>query len=94
MKEIKVLFLIHDLMHGGAEKVLLNLVNNMDHEKFDVTVQTLFDVGVNKQFLSDKVNYKTCYKKMFRGNTQYFKLFSPERLYRKYIKDDDNILVA
>lgn len=94
MKKIKVLFLIHDLMHGGAEKVLLNLVNNMDHEKFDVTVQTLFDVGLNKQFLSDKVNYKTCYKKMFRGNTQYFKLFSPERLYRKYIKDDYDILVA
>ena len=64
-------------MHGGAEKVLLNLVNNMDHEKFDITVQTLFDVGVNKQFLSDKVHYKTCYKKMFRGNTKYFKLFSP-----------------
>ena len=77
MGKIKILFLIHDLMHGGAEKVLLNLVNNMDHEKFDITVQTLFDVGVNKQFLSDKVHYKTCYKKMFRGNTKYFKLFSP-----------------
>ena len=45
MGKIKILFLIHDLMHGGAEKVLLNLVNNMDHEKFDITVQTLFDVG-------------------------------------------------
>ena len=78
-------------MHGGAEKVLLNLVNNMDHEKFDITVQTLFDVGVNKQFLSDKVHYITCYKKMFRGNTKYFKLFSPEKLYRKYIKDDYDI---
>ena len=77
MGKIKILFLIHDLMHGGAEKVLLNLVNNMDHEKFDITVQTLFDVGVNKQFLSDKVHYITCYKKMFRGNTKYFKLFSP-----------------
>ena len=32
MGKIKILFLIHDLMHGGAEKVLLNLVNNMDHE--------------------------------------------------------------
>lgn len=94
MKKIKVLFLIHDLMHGGAEKVLLNLVNNMDYEKFDVTVQTLFDVGVNKQFLSEKVHYKTVFKKMFRGNTQYFKLYRPETLYRKYIKDDYDILVA
>ena len=26
----KILFLIHDLGQGGAEKVLVNLVNNMD----------------------------------------------------------------
>ena len=30
----KVLFLIHDMGQGGAEKVLVNLVNNMDHSKF------------------------------------------------------------
>ena len=29
----KVLFLIHDMGQGGAEKVLVNLVNNMDHSK-------------------------------------------------------------
>ena len=27
----RILFLIHDLGQGGAEKVLVNLVNNMDH---------------------------------------------------------------
>ena len=30
----KILFLIHDLGQGGAEKVLVNLVNNMDRSKF------------------------------------------------------------
>ena len=49
MGKIKILILIHDQMHGGAEKVLLNLVNNMAHEKFDITVQTLYDVCVYKQ---------------------------------------------
>ena len=34
----KVLFLIHDLGGGGAEKVLVSLVNNMDSSKFDITV--------------------------------------------------------
>ena len=48
----KVLFLIPNLAHGGAEKVLVNLANNMDKTKFDVTVQTLFDVGVNRQYLN------------------------------------------
>ena len=47
----KVLFLIHDLRGGGAEKVLVNLVNNMDYSKFDVTVMSLFDVGENKKSL-------------------------------------------
>lgn len=52
----KVLFLIPNLAHGGAEKVLVNLANNMDKTKFDVTVQTLFDVGVNRQYLNSDVN--------------------------------------
>lgn len=94
MGKIKVLFLIHNLMHGGAEKVLVNLVNNMNHDKFDVTIQTLFDVGVNKQFLSPKVNYKTVCRKLFRGNTKIQKRFSPEFLYRHMIKGSYDILVA
>lgn len=94
MRKIKILFLIHSLMHGGAEKVLVNLVNNMDYDKFDITVQTLFDVGVNKQFLSEKVHYKTVFKRMVRGNTQFQKLFSPEMLYRYVIRDEYDILVA
>ena len=39
----KILFLIPSLGHGGAERVLVNLANNLDTEKFEVTVQTLFD---------------------------------------------------
>ena len=38
---IKILFFIDTLTGGGAEKVLRTLVNNMDQEKFDITVQTL-----------------------------------------------------
>lgn len=49
-----ILFFIHDLGHGGAEKVLVNLVNNMDCEKFDITVMALFGGGVNEQFLKKR----------------------------------------
>ena len=41
MNRIKILFLIDELVGGGAEKVLRNLVNHMDSEKFEITVQTL-----------------------------------------------------
>lgn len=48
----KVLFLIHDLGPGGAEKVLISLVNNLDAAQFDVTVMSLFGGGINEQFLA------------------------------------------
>ena len=57
----KILFLIHDLAGGGAEKVLVNLVNNMDRNKFDIKVQTLFAGGVNEQFLKKDINYRYCF---------------------------------
>ena len=36
---IKILFMIPNLGQGGAEKVLVNLVNNMDKDKFDITIK-------------------------------------------------------
>lgn len=90
----KVLFLIPNLAHGGAEKVLVNLANNMDKTKFDVTVQTLFDVGVNRQYLNSDVKYIGGFKRMPRGNTYVMKLFSPEKLYKHFIRDNYDIIVS
>lgn len=79
---IKVLFLIHDLGHGGAEKVLVNLANNMNPSVFDVTVITLFGGGVNEQFLLPHIKKKSIWKKSFPGNSHILKLFSPGFLHR------------
>ena len=38
----KVLFLIYSLCGGGAERVLVETVNNLDPEKYDITLQALF----------------------------------------------------
>lgn len=90
----KVLFLIPNLAHGGAEKVLVNLANNMDKTKFDVTVQTLFDVGVNRQYLNSDVKYIGGFKRMPRGNTYVMKLFSSEKLYKHFIRDNYDLIVS
>ena len=90
----KVLFLIPNLAHGGAEKVLVNLVNNLDKTKYEVFVQTLFDTGVNKQYLNKEVKYIPGYKKTVRGNSHIMKLFSPKRLYSHFIKGDYDIIVS
>ena len=54
---IKILFLIPTLGHGGAERVLVNLVNHMDKSVFDITVQTMFDTGIYQSQLDKKVKY-------------------------------------
>lgn len=90
----KVLFFIHDLCGGGAERVLVNLVNNMDYSQFDITVMTLFDTGVNKQYLNKEIHYKYVYKRMFRGNTHYMKLFSPKQLHKKFISEHYDVEIA
>lgn len=94
MRKKKILFLIPNLKHGGAEKVLVNLVNNLDSEKYDITVQTLFDVGVHKKNLKSHITYKTFFRKEFRGNSYLFKCFSPDFWWRIIVKDNYDIAVS
>lgn len=90
----KILFVIHDLHQGGAEKVLVNLVNNMDKSKFDITVMALFGGGVNERFLSEDVRLIICHKKPFPGNSHLMKLFTPKQLYRRYIREYYDVIVS
>ena len=90
----KILFLIHDLGQGGAEKVLVNLVNHMDYSKFDITVMTLFDCGENKQFLRPEITYKYWKKKMFPGNSHFMKIFNSKQLHKMIIKEKYDIEIA
>lgn len=57
----KVLFLIHTLQVGGAEKVLVNLVNKMDKNKYDITVMTVINTGAFIKELDKDINYKTIF---------------------------------
>ncbi len=93
-EKLKVLFLIHDLGQGGAEKVLVNLVNQLDLSRFDVTVEALFAGGVNEQFLRPEVHYVTVYNRTMPGNSHFMKLLSPERLHKKYVKEQYDIEAA
>lgn len=90
----KILFLIHDLGPGGAEKVLINLVNNLDTTQFEITVLSLFDVGVNRQFLSSSVHYLFSFSKMLPGNSRLMKLLSPVQLHKWLIKENYDIEIA
>ena len=91
---IKILFLIPNLGHGGAEKVLVNLVNHMNLNLFEITVMALYDEGVNRKFLSQNVKYKFFLKKSFHGIGHVLKVFPPRLLYRFIIRDSFDIVVS
>ena len=91
---VKILFLIHDLGHGGAEKVLVNLVNNLDRTKFDISVTALFGGGVNEQFLKDHIHYRAVFPRMIPGNSHWMKLLSPGQLHRLCVRERYDIEVS
>ena len=91
---LKILFLIHDLGQGGAEKVLVNLVNNLDQSKFSITVLSLFGGGVNEQFLAPHIRYRAIFKRPVPANSYIMKVFTPKQLHGFFIKEEYDIEVA
>lgn len=91
---IKILFFIENLSAGGAEKVLHNLVNNMDKEKFDITVQTVWKENP-KEFLNENIKYKYIYPCFSKINDYKYRLGALlKTIYPLHIKDDYDIEVA
>lgn len=91
---IKILFYIETLSGGGAEKVLQNLVNNMDSEKFDITVQTVWKENPDG-LLNKNIRYKYIYPYYSKLNNLKYRLgASLKTLYPLHIKDDYDIEVA
>ena len=90
----KILFLIHDLGQGGAEKVLVNLVNNLDRSKFDISVTVLFGGGVNEQFLKPDIHFRAVFPSALPGNSHIMKLLTPKQLHKLCVKEHYDIEVS
>lgn len=60
MKKIKVLFFIYQMGAGGAARTLLNILNNLDRDRFEVVLVTL--------------NYNGSYEKDIRKDVTFIKL--------------------
>lgn len=94
MQKKKILFLIHDLGQGGAEKVLVNLVNNMNRDKFDISVTVLFGGGINEQFLKKDIKFRAVWPREVPGNSKLMKILSPEQLHKIAVKEYYDIEVS
>lgn len=91
----KILFLIHTLGAGGAEKALVNLVNNLNAQKYDITVETMFGDGVNAKALKPHIHYISKNVPYPKGISIILKFISSKVLYKFFIgKNKYDILVA
>ncbi|MBQ6504849.1 MAG: glycosyltransferase [Flexilinea sp.] len=90
----RILFLIHDLGPGGAEKVLVNLVNGLDKDKFDVSLRVLFDWGPNRKNLSPDVHFSSWIGRNIPANSYWMKLWTPQQLWKMIIPETFDIVVS
>ena len=95
----KIMFLIYSLGAGGAERVLVDTVNYLDKDKYEITVQTLFHEETWMNLLDSSVNYKTVFrinskylKRLISGIVQY--VIPPSVVYRLFFKGDYDVEVA
>ena len=90
----RILFLIPTLMNGGAERVLLNLVNNTNYDQFDISVKTVMNVGRYQSQLDERIHYSYIFNSLHKGTRFFFNFFSPEYLYNRYIGYNYDIVVS
>jgi len=89
-----LLFFHFDLNGGGAEKVLVELVNGLDKNKYDITVQTLFGVGKYINDFNTNIHFKYLFRKQFRGLSIILKMISPKLLHWLLIRDNYDVEIA
>ncbi len=81
----KILFLINSLGGGGAERVLVNLVNRMDLTKYDITVETMFDDGCYRESLRPEIHYFCRHAPCPPGISKIYRFIPAPILYRYFI---------
>ena len=86
----KILFGITSLTLGGAEKVLVDLANELS-KKYDVTILTIYAKGEFEKKLNSKVKLKSIYDFQFEDMPNFKKkitalklLLFKKHFYKKY----------
>lgn len=68
----KVLFVVHTLQVGGAEKVLINLLKRIDKHEYDITVLSIINDGVYIDEVKNihGVKYKYIFNPVFKQRSE------------------------
>ena len=99
----KIVFGITSLQLGGAERVLVDLANELSkNNEYDITIFTIYGKGELEKQVSSKVNIKSIYQESYNELSKIKqKILAPlsiligkNRIYKKYIKNKYDIEIA
>ena len=91
----KVLFLLEAFDKGGIEKVTLDIVNHLDPEKYDITVQTFWYGGHCQSLVNSNVKViPFFFKRYVRGIIRLIAYLPPKMLYRLFVHGDYDVEIA
>ncbi len=68
MKKKKILFIMHSMLGGGTEKVLLTILGNMDYSLFDVELLLIYREGIHLQNVPKNVKVRYLYSRQLCVN--------------------------
>ena len=94
-KKTKVLFLLEAFDKGGIEKVTLDIVNHLDPEKYDITVQTFWYGGHCQSLVAPHAKViPFFFRRYVRGVIRLIAYLSPKMLYRLFVHGDYDVEIA
>ena len=96
----KIIFGITSLTLGGAERVLVDMVNQLS-DTFDITIFTIYGKGELEKSLNNRIKIKRIFDKPYKELTKFEKISIPLKIlcfqkqyYKKYIQGDYDIEIA
>lgn len=104
MAKRRVLFIVESFILGGAERVLVDIVNHLDSQKFDISVFSIFKRSVYSGYnveIESPFKPHVHYKWLVNNENQWlYRLFNfllvriPSLLYRFLVGDKYDVVVA
>lgn len=91
----KILFLLEAFDKGGIEKVTLDIVNGLDPEKYDITVQTFWYGGHCQSQVGSHVKVLPFFfKRYVPGIIRLIEHLPPKWLYRLFVRGKYDVEIA
>ncbi len=91
----RLLFLLEAFDKGGIEKVTLDIVNHLDPEKYDITVQTFWYGGHCQSLVNDNVKViPFFFKRYVRGIIRLIEYLPPKWLYCLFVRGQYDVEIA